>query len=221
MIGRGTRLCKDLFGPGLDKSEFLIFDHWGNFAFHDLNAEEVEPTVPKPLTQRRYEARIELAALALARSDIPAFEALAQQLQQDAVLAEQRKVRHHAHADRDEQQREMGEHEICALGHRFAHRGKVKTGEQQNQADHRARQGQRQAAREHFADRLEHQQPSHAAQAVHRVCSFLRQRADSGAAFRPLHRGCLPHGFPRGGRKVRRSRQLGGGCQPSAMTTCM
>lgn len=85
MIGRGTRLCKDLFGPGLDKSEFLIFDHWGNFAFHDLNADEVEPNVPKPLTQRRYEARIELAALALARSDIPAFDALAKQLQQDAA----------------------------------------------------------------------------------------------------------------------------------------
>lgn len=85
MIGRGTRLCKDLFGPGLDKSEFLIFDHWGNFEFHDLNAEEVEPNVPKPLTQRRYEARIELAALALARSDIPAFDALALQIQQDAA----------------------------------------------------------------------------------------------------------------------------------------
>lgn len=85
MIGRGTRLCKSLFGPGLDKSEFLIFDHWGNFAFHDLNAEEVEPNVPNPLTQRRYEARIELAALALARSDIPAFDALALQIQQDAV----------------------------------------------------------------------------------------------------------------------------------------
>ncbi|MNL94767.1 Type I restriction enzyme [compost metagenome] len=85
MIGRGTRLCKDLFGHGVDKSEFLIFDHWDNFAFHDLNAEEVEPTVPKPLTQRRYEARIELAALALARSDIPAFDVLALQIQQDAV----------------------------------------------------------------------------------------------------------------------------------------
>jgi type I restriction enzyme R subunit len=85
MIGRGTRLCKDLFGPGLEKSEFLIFDHWDNFAFHDLNAEEVEPNVPKPLTQRRYEARIELAALALARSDIPAFDVLALQIQQDAV----------------------------------------------------------------------------------------------------------------------------------------
>lgn len=85
MIGRGTRLCKDLFGPGLDKGEFLIFDHWGNFAFHDLDAEEVELTVPKSLTQRRYEARIELAALALARSDIPAFDVLALQIQQDAV----------------------------------------------------------------------------------------------------------------------------------------
>jgi type I restriction enzyme R subunit len=85
MIGRGTRLCKDLFGPNKDKSEFLIFDHWGNFAFHDLNADEVEPTIPKPLTQRRYEARIELAALALARSDLQAFDRLAQQLQQDAA----------------------------------------------------------------------------------------------------------------------------------------
>ena len=85
MIGRGTRLCKDLFGPNKDKSEFLIFDHWGNFAFHDLNVDEVEPTIPKPLTQRRYEARIELAALALSRSDLLAFDHLAQQLQQDAI----------------------------------------------------------------------------------------------------------------------------------------
>lgn len=85
MIGRGTRLCKNLFGPGNDKSEFLIFDHWENFAFHDLNADEVEPSIPKPLTQRRYEARVELAALALARSDLSAFDLLAQQLQQDAA----------------------------------------------------------------------------------------------------------------------------------------
>lgn len=85
MIGRGTRLCKNLFGPGKDKSEFLIFDHWGNFDFHDLNAEEIEPKVPKSLTQRRYEARLELATLALARSDIAAFDVLAVQLLQDAV----------------------------------------------------------------------------------------------------------------------------------------
>ena len=85
MIGRGTRLCKNLFGPGLDKTEFLIFDHWVNFAFHDLNADETEPSAAKPLTQRRYEARIDLAAKALARSDIPAFDAIAALLQQDAA----------------------------------------------------------------------------------------------------------------------------------------
>ncbi|MDP9606320.1 UNVERIFIED_ORG: type I restriction enzyme R subunit [Variovorax paradoxus] len=85
MIGRGTRLCKNLLGPGKDKSEFLIFDHWNNFEFHELNAEEVEPSTPKPLTQRRYEARIELAVLALARSDLAAFDLLAQQIQQDVV----------------------------------------------------------------------------------------------------------------------------------------
>src|SRR5690606_2133986 len=31
MIGRGTRLCPDLFGPGQDKTEFHIFDFCGNF----------------------------------------------------------------------------------------------------------------------------------------------------------------------------------------------
>jgi len=85
MIGRGTRLCKNLFGPGKDKSAFLIFDHWNNFAFHELNAEEVEPSTPKPLTQRRYESRIELAAAALAKSDLAAFDLLAAQIQQDAA----------------------------------------------------------------------------------------------------------------------------------------
>ena len=33
MIGRGTRLCKNLFGPGKHKKSFLIFDHWGNFEY--------------------------------------------------------------------------------------------------------------------------------------------------------------------------------------------
>ncbi|MFL9925051.1 DEAD/DEAH box helicase family protein [Herbaspirillum lusitanum] len=85
MIGRGTRLCKNLFGPGKDKGEFLIFDHWNNFEFHDLNIEEAEPSTPKPLTQRRYEARIELATLALAKSDLAAFDLLSGQIQQDAA----------------------------------------------------------------------------------------------------------------------------------------
>ena len=30
-MGRGTRLCEDLFGPSQHKTIFRIFDHWGNF----------------------------------------------------------------------------------------------------------------------------------------------------------------------------------------------
>ncbi len=49
MIGRGTRLCKNLFGPGADKTEFLIFDHWGNFEYHEMSPEESDPRIPKPV----------------------------------------------------------------------------------------------------------------------------------------------------------------------------
>src|SRR5690606_22645091 len=35
MIGRGTRLCENLFGPGRHKEAFRIFDHWGNFEYFD------------------------------------------------------------------------------------------------------------------------------------------------------------------------------------------
>lgn len=35
MIGRGTRLCENLFGEGNDKSEFYIFDYVRNFQYFD------------------------------------------------------------------------------------------------------------------------------------------------------------------------------------------
>lgn len=37
MIGRGTRLCKDLLGPGMDKEKFLIFDYCNNFEYFRVN----------------------------------------------------------------------------------------------------------------------------------------------------------------------------------------
>ena len=40
MIGRGTRLSKDLFGIGQDKTHFLIFDYCGNFEFFRENRKE-------------------------------------------------------------------------------------------------------------------------------------------------------------------------------------
>ncbi len=61
MIGRGTRLCPDLFGPGRDKEQFLLFDFCGNleyFRFNPQGTREVSRT--KPLRQRLFEARLEL-----------------------------------------------------------------------------------------------------------------------------------------------------------------
>ncbi len=37
MLGRGTRLCENLFGEGQDKTQFIIFDYLGNFDFFRVN----------------------------------------------------------------------------------------------------------------------------------------------------------------------------------------
>ena len=37
MIGRGTRLCPDLFGPGEDKQDFFVFDFCDNLEFFNQN----------------------------------------------------------------------------------------------------------------------------------------------------------------------------------------
>jgi len=70
MIGRGTRLCKNLFGPGKDKKKFRIFDHWGNFEFFEENRPEAEPTITKALLQQLFDARIDMAELALAGHEL-------------------------------------------------------------------------------------------------------------------------------------------------------
>jgi len=77
MIGRGTRLRKDLFGPGRDKTEFLIFDHWSNFWFFDEKYKETQPSPQKSLLQHLFEARVELAQAALDKMEQGTFEAAA------------------------------------------------------------------------------------------------------------------------------------------------
>jgi type I restriction enzyme, R subunit len=83
MIGRGTRLRKDLFGPGVDKTKFRIFDHWGNFEWFDVSYKSVEPPVSKSLMQRLFEERIILAENALNKFNKPAFEFVSDLLLKD------------------------------------------------------------------------------------------------------------------------------------------
>ena len=61
MVGRGTRLRPDLFGPGKEKTEFRIFDVCGNLEFFGSNPELKDPSVPKSLTERLIEARLKVA----------------------------------------------------------------------------------------------------------------------------------------------------------------
>ncbi len=63
MIGRGTRLCLNLFAPGEDKSHFLIFDYCQNFEFFDANPDGIVASSIKSLTQQIFEGKLEVAML--------------------------------------------------------------------------------------------------------------------------------------------------------------
>lgn len=83
MIGRGTRLSPNLFGPGRHKTEFLIFDHWQNFYFFDEVYKEKEPSKQKSLLQSLFETRVSIAEAALNKMDEPVFQATVDLLVQD------------------------------------------------------------------------------------------------------------------------------------------
>ncbi|WAV92887.1 DEAD/DEAH box helicase family protein [Oxalobacter aliiformigenes] len=53
MIGRGTRLCKELI-DGQDKTHFLIFDFCSNFEYFEENPNGREATVQKTLSERLF-----------------------------------------------------------------------------------------------------------------------------------------------------------------------
>jgi len=60
MLGRGTRLCPDLFGPGQDKKFFYLFDYCQNLEFFSQNPEATEGSVAASLGKRLFTARLEL-----------------------------------------------------------------------------------------------------------------------------------------------------------------
>ncbi|MBK1784455.1 DEAD/DEAH box helicase family protein [Prauserella cavernicola] len=60
MIGRGTRLHPDLFGPGRDKENFYVFDFCGNLEFFSQDMPAPEAAVQKSLSQKLFEARLDI-----------------------------------------------------------------------------------------------------------------------------------------------------------------
>lgn len=60
IIGRGTRLCPDLFGPGEDKEFFRVFDYCQNLEFFQQNPKPDEGKNAKSLSERLFAARFDL-----------------------------------------------------------------------------------------------------------------------------------------------------------------
>jgi type I restriction enzyme R subunit len=68
MIGRGTRLCRDLYGPGQHKEDFYIFDFCQNLEYFNQSAATSEGSLQQSLAERLFKARLELVGAVDAQS---------------------------------------------------------------------------------------------------------------------------------------------------------
>ncbi|ACV34218.1 DEAD/DEAH box helicase family protein [Accumulibacter sp.] len=60
MLGRGTRLCLDLFGPGQHKTFFYVFDYCQNLEYFSQDIAASEGALGEALGKRLFNARLEL-----------------------------------------------------------------------------------------------------------------------------------------------------------------
>ena len=81
MIGRGTRLCPDLFGPGDDKRDFRVFDFCFNFDYFRENPKGIEAGGSAPLGARLFCSRVQLLSHLQAAPELDPEAAL-----QDALI---------------------------------------------------------------------------------------------------------------------------------------
>ena len=63
MLGRGTRLCTDLYGPGDDKKDFFVFDFCQNLEFFSQELAGSDGALGEPLSQKLFKARLELVGV--------------------------------------------------------------------------------------------------------------------------------------------------------------
>ncbi len=61
MIGRGTRLCPDLLGEGIDKERFLIVDFCNNFEYFGVNKGDEKSGVQETLCEKIYNTKAQIA----------------------------------------------------------------------------------------------------------------------------------------------------------------
>lgn len=85
MIGRGTRLCKDLFAPGKDKEEFFIFDFCENFEFFNENPEGINAGASESISQKIFKLKLRIAEIL--KEEIYLGDAVYQQLRKQYLDA--------------------------------------------------------------------------------------------------------------------------------------
>jgi type I restriction enzyme, R subunit len=88
MIGRGTRLCENLFGIGEHKQHFVIFDFCENFEFFGENPQGAAESTSKSLSQRLFETRLRLAQL-LSKSEEADLQAYSKTLFESLIAQTQ------------------------------------------------------------------------------------------------------------------------------------
>lgn len=62
MVGRGTRLCTDLYGPGQNKQFFNVFDYCQNLEFFSQDLPATDGASSEPLSKRLFKARLTMIA---------------------------------------------------------------------------------------------------------------------------------------------------------------
>lgn len=60
MVGRGTRLCRDLFGPDQPKQFFYLFDYCQNLEYFNQDPETTDGSLAASLSKRLFVTRLEL-----------------------------------------------------------------------------------------------------------------------------------------------------------------
>ncbi len=138
MIGRGTRLCPDLFGIGQDKEKFYIFDLCSNFDFFNQEIVEKDPKPAESISAKLVKTRLSLSQvianrdLALDREDSRAENqqlraSLLDNLHQHVATMEQKNflVRRHLKQVEEFQERdrwnELSESDTEAIAESLAH----------------------------------------------------------------------------------------------------
>lgn len=97
MVGRGTRLCKNVFGPEMDKECFYIFDVCGNLEFFSTNIKETDAGIRGTLSQQIFKAKLNLAFILEERKvqgdDLQLKEQLLDELHQIVVALKEEDFR--------------------------------------------------------------------------------------------------------------------------------